>query len=287
MYKRQNLNQKHLSCLTKSGIDDFGGISPVTIDHVNPEAPWPEIEKLEKISNNSEQILLPRSTIAPKVLKANNLFMAKKIRSKIQKITDGSGLLRDDVWESGRSTEVPDILPTGEVGQTRKLINEIADNPHSSIPQLFNARGKSFEYITKAADEIRSHLNGNNITYVVNRNINYTNICVYSCSFCAFSKSTGAKKLRGASYLLELEEIQNRVREAIRRGATEVCLQGGIHPKFDGNYYLDVIKAIRKVSPDIHIHAFSPLEIFQGAQTLGLTLEEYLPILKELSLIHI
>ena len=279
-----NLNQKHLSCLTKSGIDDFGGISPVTIDHVNPEAPWPEIEKLEKISQNSEQILLPRSTIAPKVLKANDLFIAKEIRSKIQKITDGSGLLRDDGWESGRSTEVPDILPTGEVGQTRKLINEIADNPHSSIPQLFNARGKSFEYITKAADEIRSQLNGNNITYVVNRNINYTNICVYSCSFCAFSKSTGAKKLRGASYLLELEEIQSRVREAIRRGATEVCLQGGIHPKFDGNYYLDVIKAIRKVSPDIHIHAFSPLEIFQGAHTLGLTLEEYLPILKEAGL---
>ena len=93
--------------------------------------------------------MLPRSTIAPKVLKANNLFIAKEIRSKIQKITDGSGLLRDDDWESGRSTEVPDILPTGEVGQTRKLINEIADNPQSSIPQLFNARVKALNILQK------------------------------------------------------------------------------------------------------------------------------------------
>ena len=120
--------------------------------------------------------------------------------------------------------------------------------------------------------------------YVVNRNINYTNVCYFGCKFCAFSKGKTAEALRGKPYDLTLEEISRRAVEAWDRGATEVCLQGGIHPAYDGNTYLDITKQLKQILPDLHIHAFSPLEVYQGANTLGLSLVEFLGQLKDAGL---
>jgi FO synthase len=137
--------------------------------------------------------------------------------------------------------------------------------------------------VTRAADELRAQVVGPDVTFVVNRNINYTNICLYKCGFCAFSKS-GSKAFRGAAYLLDLEEIARRSAEAHARGATEVCLQGGIHPSFTGETYLNILAAVKTAVPELHVHAFSPLEITHGARTLGTSLESYLRKLKSAGL---
>jgi FO synthase len=141
---------------------------------------------------------------------------------------------------------------------------------------LFSARGSEVDAIAELADDLRREAVGDTVTYVVNRNINYTNVCTFKCRFCAFSKGPLSLNLRGAPYLLELEEITRRVAEAEALGATEVCLQGGIHPSFDGDYYLEVVKAVRAGSERIHIHGFTALEVTEGARRLGEDLEAYL-----------
>ncbi|MGH8229079.1 MAG: 5-amino-6-(D-ribitylamino)uracil--L-tyrosine 4-hydroxyphenyl transferase CofH, partial [Steroidobacteraceae bacterium] len=147
------------------------------------------------------------------------------------------------------------------------------------IVALFDAEGTDLEHILGAADRLRAEVVGPRVTYVVNRNINYTNICRYHCGFCAFSKS-GTKALRGPAYLLDMAEIARRTAEAAERGATEVCLQGGIHPEFTGNTYLDIVAAVKGAVPGMHVHAFSPLEVTHGARTLGMPLETFLRRLK-------
>ena len=149
---------------------------------------------------------------------------------------------------------------------------------------MFEARGPDFLYLRDAADELRQDIVGDEITFVVNRNINYTNICYFHCTFCAFSKGKTSEGLRGKPYDISLEEITRRSQEAFERGATEVCLQGGIHPSYDGNTYKSIVSAIKTAQPELHIHAFSPLEIWQGASTLNKDLSEYLFELKQLGL---
>jgi FO synthase len=146
---------------------------------------------------------------------------------------------------------------------------------------LFAARGGAAEAVVTCADELRRAVRGETVTYVVNRNINYTNICTYSCSFCAFSKSSAKAGLRDAAYDLPLEEIAARVREAWAKGATEVCLQGGIHPRYTGDTYVAILRAAKAAQPDMHVHAFSPLEVSQGAATLGVPVADYLRRLKD------
>jgi FO synthase len=145
---------------------------------------------------------------------------------------------------------------------------------------LFAARGADLQAVIETADALRSELVGDEVTFVVNRNINYTNVCTFKCRFCAFSKGPLSLNLRGDPYLLTLDQISDKVREAAALGATEVCLQGGIHPKFDGEYYIDVVAAVRAGSPDIHIHAFSALEVFEGARRAEQDLTTYLSRLK-------
>ena len=152
------------------------------------------------------------------------------------------------------------------------------------IVELFAADGADFTAVTRAADELRANTVGSEITYVVNRNINYTNICSYSCGFCAFAKGRSARSLRGPGYTLDMHEIAQRVAEAVERGATEVCLQGGIHPNYTGRTYLDILDAALRGGPDIHVHAFSPLEVTHGASTLGLSLADYLEQLRQAGL---
>jgi FO synthase len=149
-----------------------------------------------------------------------------------------------------------------------------------AITELFAARGRDLAAVIAAADDLRRQVSGDTVSYVVTRNINYTNVCYFRCGFCAFSKGKLAANLRGAPYVVPLEEIVRRCHEAWERGAVEVCLQGGIHPGFTGEYYLDVVRAIKAELPDLHVHAFSALEVWQGAATLGLPLGEYLSLLR-------
>ena len=152
------------------------------------------------------------------------------------------------------------------------------------IVTLLGARGADFTRVTHVADGLRSEAVGDTVTFVRNRNINYTNICTFKCKFCAFSKGPLSLNLRGDPYLLGLDELQRRVVEAVEHGATEVCLQGGIHPDFDGNYYLEVARAAKAVAPDIHVHGFTALEVTEGARRLGMPLRDYLILAKEAGL---
>jgi FO synthase len=144
------------------------------------------------------------------------------------------------------------------------------------ITTLFGARGAEVAAVAQVADELRRAVVGDAVTFVRNRNINYTNVCTFKCRFCGFSKGPLSLNLRGTPYLLTLEDIQQRVLEAVAAGATEVCLQGGIHPDFDGDYYIDVARAIQDVAPEIHIHGFTALEVTEGAKRLGEPLADYL-----------
>ncbi len=152
------------------------------------------------------------------------------------------------------------------------------------VARLFAARGEELHRVLAAADRLRREVNGDEVTYVVTRNVNYTNVCYFRCGFCAFSKGKLAENLRGPAYVVPTEEIVRRAHEAWERGAVEICLQGGIHPGFDGDYYVEVCEAIKRELPDLHVHAFSALEVWQGAATLGEPLDAYLERLRDVGL---
>ncbi len=282
-----NLNQNILAKLITSGINDFGGISPVTIDHVNPEAPWPNIKSLEKLCQEFDTHLVPRLTVYPKYLSNDYAsFLGKQVRSKAIRLVDSAAFIKQDSWKAGESLDIP-LFHTAPQRLTtiKTALDDLNKNPSiQNIANLFQARGEEVQFLGDAALEIKKSIYKDKLTFVVNRNINYTNICKYSCNFCAFSKGRGHDDLRGKPYDISHSEIQRRVLEAETRGATEVCLQGGIHPKYTGKTYLDILESIRAVSPSIHIHAFSPLEIMHGSSTLNLSIKEFLLQLKEMGL---
>ena len=161
------------------------------------------------------------------------------------------------------------------------LENSLQGTPPSTaeVARLLSARGRDVDAVAWAADRLRSERVGEEVTYVVNRNINYTNICYFRCGFCAFSKGPRSLNLRGDPYLMSVEEVVERTLEAAERGATEVCLQGGIHPEFTGRFYVDVLEAIKRAAPDMHVHGFTPLEVWQGAETLGMPVRAFLEML--------
>ncbi|MBW3536358.1 MAG: 5-amino-6-(D-ribitylamino)uracil--L-tyrosine 4-hydroxyphenyl transferase CofH, partial [Actinobacteria bacterium] len=179
-----------------------------------------------------------------------------------------------------RSLQAAKHATGSAVGEVLDRISAAQLPSVDEIAALFSARGPEVMAVAEAADELRRELVGDTVTWVANRNINYTNVCTFKCKFCAFSKGPLSLNLRGSPYLLTLEEISDRVAEAVEMGATEVCLQGGIHPSFDGNYYLDVLRAVRSASSEIHIHGFTALEVTEGARRLGVDLTEYLLELK-------
>ena len=270
------------------GIDDFGGISPVTRDHVNPERSWPAVELLGSEVDAANLVLAPRLTIYPEFAKRFEIFLDEDVRPFVLAHSDAQSLARDDHWYSG-SDQDPPLRPNSTATST--LVQGILaryepgyEFNSDELVALFRARGADAESIYRAANDIRKRRSGDDVTYVFNRNINYTNVCTFKCRFCAFSKGPLSLNLRGDPYLLTLEEISQRVREAEEMGATEVCLQGGIHPNFDGEYYVDVVAAVRAGSPTIHIHAFSALEVFEGARRSNVDLESYLSRLKDAGL---
>lgn len=260
-------------------------MSPVTPDHVNPEAPWPHLEILARATGKAGRTLLQRLAIGPAHARAVGRWADPAMATRVRRLVDGRGLPKNDDWSAGDGGTVPDIgldeasAPRAEIAAILAKAEAGAPLGETDIVALFRAEGGDVAAIARAADSLRRRVNGDAVSFVVNRNINYTNICLYKCGFCAFSKgSTRAE--RGPAYRLDLEEVGRRAAEAVERGATEVCLQGGIHPSFDGNTYLDIVAAVRTAAPSIHIHAFSPLEVTHGARTLGLPLEDYLARLK-------
>lgn len=281
--------------LIHAGVDDLGGISPLTVDHVNPERPWPELHALERLLSEHGKTFAPRLPLYPNYLSEE--WIDSSLSFHLLAARDSAGLARGDSWVSGGTSEPPLLVGstpmscapewqlTGELRgkHTPSEITEICDSAldgelpeKRQIETLFSARGPDFHYVVETADQLRKKISGDTVTFVANRNINYTNVCTFKCRFCAFSKGPLSLNLRGNPYLLDLDDVTQRVLEASQAGATEICLQGGIHPSFDGDYYLKVIEAVRRGSDTIHIHAFSALEIHEGSRRLGMDLKAYL-----------
>ena len=295
--------------LLDAGIDDWGGVSPVTTDHVNPERPWPDLDLLASVTAERGFTVAPRLTAYPEFVCEPDRWFDSGLHFAVMDRSDAAGLGRDDpgavfpevietvpaadgaevrqigsestAWYSGSPVRPVCLVPgpSGAHGRIREVLDGVLTGQrtgHDELLTLFGARGTEVVAVAEVADELRRRRVGDEITWVANRNINYTNVCTYKCRFCGFSKGPLSLNLRGTPYLLEMDEIASRAAEAARMGATEVCLQGGIHPDFDGEYYLDVTRAVRAAVPDIHVHGFTALEVTEGARRLGEPLVEYL-----------
>lgn len=282
-----NLRPGALTALVRAGVNDWGGVSPVTPDHVNPEAPWPHLATLAAETAAAGRVLRERLAITPPYARAagGGTWLDASLRTAVLRRTDSHGRAREDGWFAGAGHSVPEhalawlqpsgSLPSRPVRRVLERLSAGVEPEETDVTTLFAAEGEDINAVIQTADRLREQMVGSTVTHVVNRNINYTNICLYHCGFCAFSKS-GPKSLRGAAYRLDLEEIARRTVEARERGATEVCLQGGIHPEYTGRTYLEIVATVKSAVPDMHVHAFSPLEVTHGARTLGLSLEDYL-----------
>ena len=282
-----NLSPGVLPQIVAAGINDWGGVSPLTPDYVNPEAPWPHLDNLAKETANTGKFLQERLTIYPAYVLDEDKWLAKELITPVIQKIDVEGFARSDSWCPG-TTELPpeDLLPTNFVKVPQSVSADIkvivgraiagVDLSEQEIVRIYKSRGDDFVYVCQQADKLRQNVSGETVRYVVNRNINYTNICYFKCQFCAFSKGKLSENLRGRPYDLDAEEVSRRCNEAWQRGATEVCMQGGIHPDYTGETYLNILDTVKAITPDMHVHAFSPLEVWQGAQTLGLSLVDYL-----------
>lgn len=296
--------------LLDAGIDDWGGVSPLTSDHVNPERPWPTLERLQQATEARGFELAPRLTIYPEFALDPTRWLDERMRFPVLDRSDAEGLGRDDPgslfpqrvaevtnagdgaevmlvgrrstsWYSGADVEPPVLLPRSPatVGPVVETLQAIRDGNEPGVEEmaiLLRARGREVAAVAALADELRAGAVGDEVTFVKTRNINYTNVCTFKCRFCAFSKGKLSLNLRGKPYLLTLEDVAARAREAWDAGATEVCLQGGIHPNFDGDYYIDVCTAVKEAVPEIHVHGFTALEVTEGARRLGEPLHTYL-----------
>jgi FO synthase len=305
-----NLRPEGLAALVRAGINDWGGVSPVTPDHVNPEAPWPHLKDLATATNAAGRDLIERLALVPAYAARPEVWTDPLITPRVRRFSDSRGFARPDRWYSGAGCELPPIAarwssaahvragssPAPAQADTRssraggaiRAIITAARAGHAllekDIVRLFSVEGRDLDQVIAAADQLRHESVGDAVTYVVNRNINYTNICLYHCGFCAFSKGQGSKDLRGPAYNLDLDEVARRTVEAAAAGATEVCLQGGIHPSFTGETYLNIVRAVKEAVPRMHVHAFSPLEVRHGASTLALPLATYLEQLRDAGL---
>ena len=287
-----NLRSGELGPLISAGLNDWGGVSPVTPDHVNPEAPWPELARLARETASAGKVLVPRLAIYPAWLKDAEVWIDSAVRPAILKRADGEGYAHEFDWRVGRAHQAAPIAAASGTGftvasdRTRAIDRGVCGQELSEddVVALFSARGPEADVVRAAADAVRRDRCGDTVRYVVNRNINYTNVCNYKCAFCAFSKGSTVEHLRGAPYDLAPEEIARRTIEAWERGATEVCMQGGIHPDYTGETYLEICRIVKRAVPEMHIHAFSPLEVTQGARTLGLSVDSFLLRLKEAGL---
>lgn len=284
-----NLSPGHLRPLVNSGLNDWGGVSPVTPDHVNPEAPWPHLELLEEQTRACGKALTQRLALYPSYVLNAPRWVDEHLHTPLLRSCDGAGFARSEAWSPGTGLPVPkfSFRRLAKELHGSSIIKDILDRAESGdqlleleVDALFKTRGDGAAEVCERADRLRRQVVGDVVTYAVNRNINYTNVCYFKCGFCAFSKGKRQEHLRGSPYDLDLSEIVRRVEEAWSRGATEVCMQGGIHPNYTGDTYLKICEAIKASTPEMHIHAFSPLEVWQGAKTLGVPVHSFLQSLK-------
>ena len=286
-----NLSPSTYPKLIEAGINDWGGISPVTRDHVNPEAPWPHVEALRARTAEQGRLLVERLPVYPEFVHDTARWQDKALVQALLGHADADGLARMDPWAPGvaglTAKPQPNYPGLGVDPDVVELVARASAGEaldEAGLVRLFQARGPDFDHVVEAADALRREVNGSTVTYVVNRNINYTNICTYKCSFCAFSKGKTAATLRGTPYDLDGDEVVRRAKEAWDRGATEICMQGGIHPDYTGETYLELVRSVKAEVPGMHVHAFSPLEVQQGAATLGIAVSDYLRRLRNAGL---
>jgi FO synthase len=297
-----NLTPHHYSTYLDAGLSDWGGVSPITIDHVNPEAPWPKLDELRRATEGAGFLLLERLAVYPRFCDspaALETWIEGGLRPSVLDASDAEGYARTDGWYSGGTEgpppEAPIAIEAARAGAFRvpgrirrtdvdQSLDRAADGAELSedeIALLFTARGSEAERLYAVADDLRKEAVGDEVTYVVNRNINYTNMCYFKCGFCAFSKGPRSLNLRGDPYLLAEDEVARRAVEAAEKGATEVCMQGGIHGSFTGEHYLRYLRAVKEAVPGLHVHAFTALEVWQGARTLGISIRDFLIRLRD------
>ncbi|MEM9256810.1 MAG: 5-amino-6-(D-ribitylamino)uracil--L-tyrosine 4-hydroxyphenyl transferase CofH [Pseudomonadota bacterium] len=283
-----NLSPGVLPRLIDAGINDWGGVSPLTPDHVNPEAPWPHLERLARETSSAGKFLDQRLTVYPSYVRDAERWLDAGVMPHVRRLSDGDGFGRRDDWVPGADRPIPkletDLLrgqghPGVASSAVHSILGRYAEGEELSerdITTLFESRGADYVAVVQAANAARRNAHADRVSYVVNRNINYTNVCYFKCRFCAFSKGRHSEDLRGKPYDITGEEIARRSLEAWQRGATEVCMQGGIHPDYTGQTYLDILQTVRAATPQMHVHAFSPLEVMQGADTLQLGVVDFL-----------
>ena len=287
-----NLSPDEYPALIEAGINDWGGVSPVTPDHVNPEAPWPHVETLRRRTAAAGRILVERLATYPAYCRDAERWHDAQVLPHLLRHADMDGYARAEEWSAGGVGSIPRaaVPPRMRSSDLEAILARVrGDQPpdERDIVRLFAARADEVDAVCASADALRERMSGDTVRYVVNRNINYTNVCHYGCRFCAFSKgrhSSAITELRGSPYDLAHEEIARRVEEAWARGATEVCMQGGIHPDYTGETYLSIVRTVKQAVPQMHVHAFSPLEVSHGAVTLGLPVAEFLCRLREAGL---
>jgi FO synthase len=316
-----NLSDDGYARLLDAGIDDWGGVSPVTPDHVNPDKPWPQLAQLAERTAERGYRVRARLTIYPEYASKPDPWIAGRMQEPVRRLMDGEGLARDaaaeptpwqdpdvawkpraialtfakhagaglrddaaDVYGNFDQIAVTDAWSTRHRRQPRRLdadvraaLGKAADGRGPELTDgdaltLFEAEGPALEALCAVADDLRRLRVGDEVTYVVNRNINFTNVCYTGCRFCAFAQ----REIDAESYTLSLDEVADRAEEAWAYGATEVCIQGGLHPSLPGDFYFRILEAIKRRTPEIHIHAFSPMEVLNGSTRLGISFEEFL-----------
>ncbi|MEU3856998.1 bifunctional FO biosynthesis protein CofGH [Streptomyces sp. NPDC028722] len=325
-----NLVDSEYERLIGAGIDDWGGVSPLTIDHVNPERPWPQIEELARRSRAVGFELRERLCVYPEFVRRGEPWLDPRLRPHVDALADpATGLARPDAvvegrpwqepdevftatgrtdlhtsidsegrtadrrgdfdevygdWEALREAAAPGMVPQRIDADVRGALRTAADDPtrltDAEALALFHADGPALDALCRVADDVRRTVNGDDVTYIVTRNINFTNVCYTGCRFCAFAQ----RRTDADAYTLSLEQVADRAQQAWDVGAVEVCMQGGIHPDLPGTAYFDIARAVKERVPGMHVHAFSPMEVVNGASRTGLSVREWLTAAKEAGL---
>ncbi|MEU5917143.1 bifunctional FO biosynthesis protein CofGH [Streptomyces sp. NPDC047141] len=325
-----NLVDSAYERLIAAGIDDWGGVSPLTIDHVNPERPWPQIEELAARSAAAGFELRERLCVYPEFVTRGEPWLDPRLLPHVRALADPeTGLANpgapvrglpwqepdeaftatgrtdlhttidtegrtgdrrqdfDEVygdWEALREAAAPGMVPERVDADVREALAVAADDPtrltDAQALALLHADGPALDALTRIADDVRASVTGDDVTYIVTRNINFTNVCYTGCRFCAFAQ----RRTDADAYTLSLDQVADRAEQAWDVGAVEVCMQGGIHPDLPGTAYFDIARAVKQRVPGMHVHAFSPMEVVNGATRTGLSIREWLTAAKEAGL---
>lgn len=326
-----NLVDAEYALLIGAGIDDWGGVSPLTPDHVNPERPWPHIDELAEKTAEAGFSLRERLTIYPEFIERGEPWLDPRLLPHVRALVDpDTGLANEDArptglpwqepdegyvassgrtdlhrtidttgrtsdrrddfdevygdWEALREQAAPGMVPSRIDGDVREALKTAADDPTRLTDEqalaLLHADGPALDALCSVADDLRKSVVGDDVTYIVTRNINFTNVCYTGCRFCAFAQ----RRTDADAYTLSLDQVADRAQQAWEVGATEVCMQGGIHPDLPGSAYFDIARAVKERVPGMHVHAFSPMEVVNGATRTGLSIRDWLSAAKEAGL---